>query len=49
VIYIYRNETFPLFLVKVYAKSMKENLTMAERRVLKRTADEIFENYGGKA
>ena len=49
VIYIYRDETFPLFLVKVYAKNMKENLTMAERRVLKRNADEIFENYGGKS
>jgi len=49
VIYIYRDETFPVFLVKVYAKNMKENLTMAERRVLKRTADEIFENYGGKS
>jgi len=49
VIYIYRDETFPVFLVKVYVKNMKENLTMAERCVLKRTADGIFENYGGKA
>jgi len=48
VIYIYRNADFPAFLVKVYAKNVKDNLTMAERNVLKKTADEIFEKYGVK-
>jgi len=48
VIYIYRNADFPVFLVKVYAKNVKDNLTMAERNILKKTADEIFETYGVK-
>jgi hypothetical protein len=48
VIYIYRDEKFPVFLVRVYAKNIKESLTMAERNALKRAADAIFENYGVK-
>ena len=47
-IYICGGVEYPVFLVKVYAKNVKDNLTMAERNILKKMADEIFENYGVK-
>ncbi len=46
VVYILRNESFPVFLVSAYAKNEKENLTKAERNELARVADAIFEKYG---
>lgn len=49
VIYIFRNESFPVFLITAYAKNEKENLTKRERNELAKRADEIFERYGGKA
>lgn len=45
VVYIYRNETFPVFLITVFAKNEKQNLSRAECNALKQRADEIFENY----
>jgi hypothetical protein len=45
VIYILRNEAFPVFLIAVYAKNEKENLTMQERNQLAKRADEIFAKY----
>jgi len=46
VVYIWRNERFPVFLITVFPKNEKENLSMAERNALKKRADSIFENYG---
>ena len=46
VIYIWRNEKFPVFLITVFPKNQKENLTMAERNELRKRADSIFETYG---
>ena len=46
VVYIWRNESFPVFLITVFAKNEKENLSMAERNALKKRADSIFETYG---
>jgi len=46
VVYILRNENFPIFLIAAYAKNDKENLTKAERNELARMADSIFEKYG---
>jgi hypothetical protein len=46
VVYIWHNERFPVFLVTVFAKNQKENLSMAERYALKKLADGIFETYG---
>lgn len=46
VIYILRNENFPVFLVAAYAKNEKENLTKAERNELAKMADSIFSKYG---
>jgi hypothetical protein len=45
VIYIYRDETFPVFLITAYPKNAKDNLSKAERNALKKRADEIFETY----
>ena len=44
-IYIWRNEAFPVFLMTVYAKNEKENLTKQERNELAKRADEIFAKY----
>lgn len=46
VIYIYRNDQFPIFLITVFAKNQKANLTKDERNKLKKRADTIFTNYG---
>lgn len=45
VIYILRNENFPVFLITAYAKNEKENLTKKERNELAKRADEIFARY----
>jgi hypothetical protein len=45
VVYILRNEAFPIFLVTAYAKNEKENLTKKERNDLAKRADEIFAKY----
>src|ERR1700722_18593262 len=45
VIYILRNESFPIFLIAAYAKNEKENLTKAERNELAKMADAIFTKY----
>ena len=46
VVYIWRNERFPVFLITVFPKNEKENLSMAERNTLRKRADGIFETYG---
>jgi hypothetical protein len=46
VVYIWRNERFPVFLIAVFPKNEKENLSMAERNALKTRANSIFETYG---
>jgi hypothetical protein len=45
-IYIVRSGEFPIFLVTVYAKNEKENLTKEQRNQLAKRADEIFAKYG---
>ena len=46
VVYILRNEDFPIFLIAAYSKNEKENLTKAERNQLAKMADVIFAKYG---
>src|SRR5271169_2553555 len=46
VVFIWRNERFPVFLITVFPKNEKENLSMAERNTLRKRADSIFETYG---
>ena len=43
VVYIWRNERFTLFLITVFPKNEKENLSMAERNTLNKRANSIFE------
>jgi len=45
VVYILRDESFPIFPVTVYAKNEKENLTRAERNELAKMADGLFKKY----
>jgi hypothetical protein len=45
VVYILRNENFPIFLIAAYAKNEKENLTKQERNQLAKRADDIFARY----
>jgi hypothetical protein len=45
VVYILRNEAFPVFLITAYAKNDKDNLTKQERNELAKRADEIFTRY----
>ena len=45
VIYIWRNDKFPVFLITVFAKNEKGNLSKAERNTLKKRADDIFNSY----
>jgi len=45
-IYIVRSEVFPVFLMTVYAKNQKENLTKEQRNQLAKRANEIFAKYG---
>lgn len=45
VIYILRNEEFPIFLITAYAKNDKGNLTQKERNELAKLAHEIFSRY----
>jgi len=46
VVYIWRNQRFPVFLITVFAKNQKENLSTAERNTLRKRANSIFETYG---
>ena len=45
VVYIWRNDKFPAFLITVFPKNRKANLTKAERNALKKRSDDIFDRY----
>lgn len=45
VVYILRNEEFPIFLITAYAKNEKDNLTKKERNELAKRAEEIFARF----
>jgi hypothetical protein len=45
VIYYFYNEILPLFLLTVYAKNQKANLTKAERNELKKLVPLLVANY----
>lgn len=48
VIYILRNEGYPVFLIMAYPKNKKDTLTAKERNDLAKRADEIFAKYRRK-
>jgi hypothetical protein len=45
VIYILRNENYPIFLFTAYVKNEKGNLSKSERNLLAKRAEEIFAEY----
>ena len=45
VVYIWRNEYFPAFLIAAYPKNEKANLSKAERNQLAKMAEAIFARY----
>jgi hypothetical protein len=45
VIYYFHSETFPLFLLTVYSKNQKANLTKAERNDLKKLVPLLVKTY----
>ena len=45
VVYVYNYERYPVFLITVFPKNKKANLTKAERNALNKRADTIFTNY----
>lgn len=47
VIYYYHNETYPLFLLTVFGKSEKANLSKAERNELAKLIRILITSYGG--
>ncbi|MES9905318.1 MAG: type II toxin-antitoxin system RelE/ParE family toxin [Sedimenticola sp.] len=46
VIYYYHNEMVPLFLLSLFGKSEKANLTKSERNELARLTEHLVKNYG---
>ncbi len=46
VVYYYYNETLPLFLLIVFAKNEKDNLTKAERNALAKLVGTLRDSYG---
>lgn len=47
-IYYFYNESIPVFLLDVYAKNVKENLTQAERNALRKRIPLLVEEYQKK-
>jgi hypothetical protein len=45
IIYLYSGETLPVFVLTVFAKNEKANLSPAERNALARTVTDMVENY----
>ena len=49
VIYYYYNDNYPLFIITVFKKGKKVNLSKEERNELAKLVDILIETYGGKA
>ena len=46
VIYYYHNPTLPLFLLTVFAKNERDNLSQRDRNIVKQVVMEIVNTYG---
>jgi hypothetical protein len=46
VVYLYGGEDFPIFLITVYAKAEKGNLSKGEQNALAKIAKSFFADYG---
>ena len=49
VIYYFHNERFPLFLLTIFSKSQKVNLSKAERNELAKLTRILIETYGNQS
>ena len=49
VVYLYGSNDFPIFLITVYAKAEKGNLSKAEQNALAKMAKSFFADYGRKS
>ncbi len=49
VVYLYGSNDFPIFLITVYAKAEKGNLSKAEQNALAKMAKSFFADYRRKA
>lgn len=47
IIYFFYNFNMPLFLLDIYSKSKKDDLTSLEKKVLNQLIDELVNHYGG--
>lgn len=48
IVYLYGGEDLPIFLITVYAKAEKGNLSKAEQNALAKMAKSFFADYRGK-
>jgi len=48
VVYYYHNDSMPVFLLTVFAKNEKANLTRAERNALAKVARSLRDGYGAR-
>jgi hypothetical protein len=48
VIYYYHNPTMPLFLLTVFAKNERDNLSQRDRQSLRQVVTEIVRTYGAR-
>jgi hypothetical protein len=46
VIYYFHNESIPLFLLTIFAKSDKANISKSDRNELAKFTDQLIKNYG---
>lgn len=46
IIYFFYNKRVPLFLLDIYPKSQKQDLSSSEKKILNRFVDEILSYYG---
>jgi hypothetical protein len=49
VVYLYGSQDFTIFLITVYAKAEKGNLSKAEQNTLAKMAKSFFADYGREA
>lgn len=47
VIYFFHNLSIPVFLLDIYAKSEKGDLSSQEKKMMNTMVDELIESYGG--
>ncbi len=47
IIYFFYNEKIPVFLLDIYRKSDKDDMSPKEKKVLNNMVDELIDSYGG--